>query len=170
MKLYILRHGDAIEQGYDDASRPLSPLGEEQGRVAATTLKKHTETLDLILSSPLLRARQMAEIVQREFPSVNIQTTEHLVSSSDPRQIIQLLNDMKKNSVLCVGHQPHLGILLSQLVNFRASSTGDPTSGVELPPRYKQFEVKKGTLACVEIALPMKKGEGKLVLLHHYGQ
>jgi phosphohistidine phosphatase len=152
MKLYILRHGDAIEQGYDDASRPLSPLGQEQARVAATTLRKHTDTLDLILSSPLLRARQMAEIVQKEFPSVNIQTTDYLVSTSDPRQSLQLLNELKKNFILCVGHQPHVGLLLSQL-----------TDG-------KQFEVKKGTLACVEIALPMKKGEGKLEWLYHFEQ
>jgi phosphohistidine phosphatase len=152
MKLFLLRHGDAIEQGYDDASRPLSPLGEEQARTAAATLRKHTETLDLILSSPLVRAQQMAKIVQKQFPSVNIQTTEHLVSSSDPRQIIQLLNELKKNSVLCVGHQPHLGLLLSQL-----------TDG-------KSHEVKKGTLACIEIALPMKRGEGKLEWVKHFEQ
>jgi len=30
MLLYLLRHGDAVEQGFDDVSRPLSPLGGGQ--------------------------------------------------------------------------------------------------------------------------------------------
>ena len=66
MELYLLRHGIAVERGTrgfeDDFSRPLTPKGRRQLRKTAGAVKKLGGKFDLILSSPLLRAKQTAEI------------------------------------------------------------------------------------------------------------
>ena len=67
MKLYILRHGIAVEPGtpgYEtDADRPLTSEGERKMRQIAGAMEALELSFDLILSSPYLRARQTAEIV-----------------------------------------------------------------------------------------------------------
>ncbi|HTV75696.1 MAG TPA: histidine phosphatase family protein, partial [Candidatus Baltobacteraceae bacterium] len=66
MNLFILRHGIAVERGTpgfeNDAVRPLTPKGKRQLRKIASAMKKMDLRLDLILSSPFLRAKQTAEI------------------------------------------------------------------------------------------------------------
>src|SRR5205823_2457248 len=117
MLLYLLRHGDAIEKGFDDVSRPLSQLGEEQARNAANAIISLNLPLDLILSSPLLRATQMSEIIAKEVKLTDCRTTEYLVPQTDERQLLRQLNECEKSSVLLVGHEPHLRALVSLLIS-----------------------------------------------------
>jgi phosphohistidine phosphatase len=67
MELFLLRHGPAVERGTrgfdDDSMRPLTPKGRRQLRKTATAMQKLELHFDLILSSPLVRTRQTAEIV-----------------------------------------------------------------------------------------------------------
>jgi phosphohistidine phosphatase len=67
MEIFLLRHGLAVERGTpgfkDDALRPLTPKGRRQLRKIAAAMKKWICACDLILSSPLVRAKQTAEIV-----------------------------------------------------------------------------------------------------------
>src|SRR5437016_9029964 len=131
MLLYLLRHGDAIEQGYDDVSRPLSPLGEEHAANAANAFISMNLSLDLILSSPLLRAKQTAETIAKAMNVVECRTTEYLVPQTNERELLRQLNECEKNSVLLVGHEPHLRAFVSLLI---AGS------------RHASIAVKKGTL------------------------
>src|SRR2546430_5887998 len=67
MNLYILRHGIAVEHGAagykNDSERPLTGKGERKVRMIAEAMEAMEISFDLILSSPLVRARQTAEIV-----------------------------------------------------------------------------------------------------------
>ena len=52
MQIFLLRHGDALQQGYDDVSRKLSTHGEEQSGLAASFFEKMSVSVDVIFSSP----------------------------------------------------------------------------------------------------------------------
>jgi phosphohistidine phosphatase len=69
MKLYILRHGEAAEHSdprfKNDADRPLTPNGIRRTKQLAHSLRQLEVSFDVIFSSPLVRARETAEIVER---------------------------------------------------------------------------------------------------------
>src|SRR5207247_9322868 len=70
MKLLLIRHATAIPRGtpgVPDDERPLTPDGKAKFRVAARGLARVTRRPDLLLTSPLPRARATAEIAARAF-------------------------------------------------------------------------------------------------------
>lgn len=139
MKLFLLRHGDALSHAADDASRPLSPLGERQAAVAGRTLVRLNLRPRLVLASPLLRARQTAAIVMGELGVDGLLVTEYLSPTTDPRQLLEELNGRARTSVLCVGHLPSLQIAASLLVSgTRDAALGLATGtliALETPPK-----------------------------------
>ena len=147
MLLYLLRHGDAIEQGYDDVSRPLSPPGEEHAANAANAFISMNLSLDLILSSPLLRAKRTAEIIGNAINVTECMTTEYLVPQTSERELLRQLNECGRNSVLLVGHEPHLRAFVSLLI-----------AGT----RHANIAVKKGVLLALETSTPVQAGSGVL--------
>lgn len=62
MKLYLLRHGTASDLASSDAERELTREGEEEAQIAGSALAELGVKPSHILSSPLARARQTAEI------------------------------------------------------------------------------------------------------------
>src|SRR5215510_7865710 len=70
-ELYLIRHAIAEERGDawpDDAKRPLSDEGTSRMRKAARGLERLGVSLDVVLTSPLVRTRQTAEIVAAAMP------------------------------------------------------------------------------------------------------
>ncbi|MDE2038957.1 MAG: histidine phosphatase family protein [Elusimicrobia bacterium] len=71
MELLLMRHGPAgdsrrwLARGRADAERPLTETGRRKTRRAAEGLARLLPRLDLIASSPLLRARQTADALAR---------------------------------------------------------------------------------------------------------
>ena len=88
MDLYIVRHAIAVERGdpaypWDD-DRPLTPEGIHKFRLAARGLEKLEARIERILASPLLRARQTAEILRDAVqPHLEIEYTPHLKPDAD---------------------------------------------------------------------------------------
>src|SRR5262249_48637670 len=81
MRLYLMRHGPAGERATwtdDDQLRPLTEKGDRRMRSAAEGLKLLNPVVDTLLSSPLVRARQTAEIVGAAF---NLPIDEHVALS-----------------------------------------------------------------------------------------
>jgi len=179
MNLFLLRHGDAITQAADDASRPLSALGENQASVAGRTLARLNMMPDVVLSSPLLRARRTAELAMQELGLKDLQTTEYLTPTTDPRQLIAELNERSATSVLLVGHMPSLQTCASLIVSGTRDAglrvmTGT-LIGVETPPRIEygsgvlqwlfSYEQMKAMLredpgAAVKATDPRRTGQG----------
>jgi phosphohistidine phosphatase len=144
MDLILLRHGKAENfnpQG--DGARPLVEKGREQARRAAKTLKRANLLPEIVLTSPLLRARQTAEefCVAAGIPGAVIQSW--LACGMNPEEALGELStfhDFKR--VAIVGHEPDLSGLIEWIL-------GAAGGGVE---------VKKGAIACLRIAPPSRHG------------
>ena len=71
MNIYIIRHAIAVDEGmpeYEkDSERPLTDKGRKKMRQIAKGLRTLGVEIDLILSSPYVRARETAEILASEF-------------------------------------------------------------------------------------------------------
>ena len=126
MKLYLMRHGIAADLGGDvssDALRPLTAEGRTKTQGAATGLL-HSETkIDVIATSPLLRARQTAEIVLGTYRAIANPTMEvwpELEYAEFPG-IVARLQKCWAESLMLVGHEPGFSRLAVQLL------TGSPT-------------------------------------------
>lgn len=123
MEIYLLRHGIAVERGTrgfeDDFARPLTPKGRRQLRKTATAIKKLASKFDLILSSPLLRAKQTAEIVAKGLKcQKRLRFTNALAPGGLASILIRQLTREKDTpgKVLLVGHEPDMSRLISLLV------------------------------------------------------
>jgi phosphohistidine phosphatase len=121
MQLYLVRHGIAKEIGVpgveNDADRPLSADGVASTQMAARGFARLHRHLDRIVSSPLLRALQTAEIfagvLQMREP---VETCNALATDSDTDGIIQWLREQPVGDLMLVGHMPSLSLLVSRLI------------------------------------------------------
>jgi phosphohistidine phosphatase len=117
MELYLLRHGDAADRltgGYArDEERPLTERGREEARAAALGLRELGSRPDQVITSPLVRARQTAEIVAEiTKPARSLQVTDRLAPGGGPEEVAALLAAIPADSaVVLVGHMPDLGEL-----------------------------------------------------------
>jgi phosphohistidine phosphatase len=124
MKLYILRHGIAVEPGTpgyaNDAARPLTPEGERKLGQIVEAMEALEISFDLILSSPYLRARQTAEIVAEGLRArKRLELSDCLTPCGSTKKLVELLNGLQPSpeNVLLVGHEPFLSGLISLLVS-----------------------------------------------------
>ena len=155
MKLYLLRHADAGEasaEGYTtDAARTLTPKGIKRTRQLANALRQMEITFDVILSSPLIRAQQTAEIVARSLGSEKqLRLVSQLAPDAALTDALTLIESAgpKTNSLLLVGHEPNLSRLISLLC------TGGTNLGLTFKKgglcRLELCEVKSGPCATLE--------------------
>src|SRR5205807_864177 len=114
-ELYLIRHASAEERGEkwpDDNKRPLTEEGIARMRKAARGLARVGVTLDAVLTSPLVRARQTAEIVaaasDSKPPLVNV---ESLTPDGGYAAIVAELEKHARKAVriALVGHEPLMG-------------------------------------------------------------
>jgi phosphohistidine phosphatase len=120
MNLYLLRHGLAVERGrgYEDDQRPLTPAGRRNLRSAIKTMRALELSFDIVLSSPLPRARETAEIVCKGLRlRKKLKLSEHLAPGSSASVIPEILGlKPAPECVLLVGHEPDLSRLASFLL------------------------------------------------------
>ena len=136
MNLFLLRHGIAVEHGtpgYEaDADRPLTPKGERRLGGIADAMEAMGLTFGLILSSPLVRARQTAEIVAEALGlKKKLEFSDALMPDGDAKALIATLNKLepKPENVLLVGHEPYLSELISTLTSGDARGAIDFKKG-----------------------------------------
>jgi phosphohistidine phosphatase len=120
MKVYLLRHGIAEDRSPSgtDAARRLTAEGEAEMRQVARGIRKLGLRFDVILSSPLVRARQTAEAVAREMDAEDRLTEEpRLASGARFGDFCAVLDDRKPGDrVLLVGHEPDLSSAISTFI------------------------------------------------------
>jgi phosphohistidine phosphatase len=115
MEVYLVRHGLAGERGTytDDRQRPLTNKGRQKTTNVAERLLAIGVKFDLILSSPLVRASQTAEILQQQGLSSTIKTYLPLQPDGEIEEWLQWLQQWQPehpdSTVALVGHQPDLG-------------------------------------------------------------
>ena len=125
MQLLIVRHAAAMPRGtpgIPDDQRPLTPEGRAKFRVAARGLARIVDRPDVLLTSPLPRARATAEIAARAFKGVEAQVEPALAGESVDGIIVALTKLPKEATVAIVGHEP---VLSSLLARFLGASQGE---------------------------------------------
>jgi phosphohistidine phosphatase len=121
MKLYIMRHGPAedVSSTGRDADRALTPSGRERVRDVAHTLVREDEAPNVILTSPLVRALQTAEIIaavtKLEARGGTVETTRDIAPGGDATALVRHLVDQKQKRAMLVGHEPDLSELIHRL-------------------------------------------------------
>ena len=154
MEIYLLRHGIAEPPSesneFSDASRALTPEGISKLRQAGLGLKKLGVKLNLVASSPLVRARETAEYVTEILKCKEpIQLWDELAPGGSIDGLMQKLqNHQGKNSVLLVGHQPDMGSLASLLIFGSARIS---------------LAFKKGGICCVQVSEVPPQFPGELL-------
>lgn len=121
MKLFLVRHGIAVDglsaEIKSDAQRPLTPEGHEETELVARGLKKAGTKIELLVSSPLIRARQTAAIFADVYnPDAKIEICEALAPGGSPGDIYKFLKGTKADSVALFGHEPDMGELAQTLL------------------------------------------------------
>jgi phosphohistidine phosphatase len=156
MKLYIVRHAIAAPRGtpgIQDDERPLTEEGIRKMRQAAEGLRILDYVPELILSSPLIRARQTAEILFEAFgKNIKIKILEALAPSAGRKDLYRSLEpyEEKLKSLMLVGHQPSLGEMAGEI------AWGSPDFFIEL---------KKGGACAIELERFGEPPQGSLVAL-----
>ena len=124
--LYVVRHAIAEdrddERWPDDAQRPLAPDGETSFRRAARGLRAIVPNVDVVLSSPYVRAWRTAEILREEARWPKPEPCEQLEAERSPAEALEPIRALsERDAVAVVGHEPHLSGLVSLLL---AGDTG----------------------------------------------
>jgi phosphohistidine phosphatase len=155
LRIYLLRHAIAATRDArrypDDFHRPLTREGRRRMASAALGLKAIGVRADVVLSSPLTRARETARIVARSFrPRPVVRLLRPLAPGGRTAEILQGLATLSKcPALMLVGHEPDLSRLAAELLL---------PGHVDLP-----IEFKKGGLCRIDFEREPRPGEGRLV-------
>ncbi|MBK4729885.1 phosphohistidine phosphatase SixA [Oxynema sp. CENA135] len=120
-RIYFIRHGIAADRtDYErDADRPLTEEGFRKTRQIARRLEQLGLHFDRLLTSPLTRARQTAEILQEQGLSDTLEEYPHLKPAGNFQQWLHWYRDWQPSTethLALVGHEPDLGHWVEQLV------------------------------------------------------
>ncbi len=148
MILYFLRHGEAGMNFASDFERELTDGGLGASRSIGAFFKKADISFTNVISSPLIRAKQTAQVVVKNFPGTQIEESEFLTPDSDPKNLFNFLQSFTSGSkILLVTHEPFASTCISTLIN------GTETANLVM---------KTTSLACVETHGTPTRGNGKL--------
>ncbi len=120
MELYFLRHelaGDREDWMGDDRKRPLTDQGKKRMAESAKTLDSLSLGLDAILTSPLARACQTAEIAAEGLGLEKVLAEdERLAPGFNPEALAQILKDHSRaKALMLVGHEPDFSETVSAI-------------------------------------------------------
>ena len=123
-QVFLVRHAeaedavDAINAGRQDKERRLTDSGKRDMRRAAEGLAALVDGIALILTSPLTRAVQTAELLQAAFPEAKLRQHALLAPGSDPAALLKSIAK-QAGPVAMVGHEPDL----SQWAGYACTGT-----------------------------------------------
>lgn len=150
MNLYLIRHSIAENITIDkkDFDRELTEEGKFVIKKTSEAWKNYVGDIDVVLTSPLKRAIQTAEIISSNLQDIpNVIKDNNLGTGSRTADLIDILNSFEYKNVVVVGHQPDLSYHLN---NF----CGTGSFNLAFPP---------AALAKVEFDNTIKYGKGRLI-------
>jgi phosphohistidine phosphatase len=124
MKLYLVRHASAVEHlggGIKrDEERPLLPEGKAEAETMAKMLKHLGIHADAFVCSPLVRARQTAEIFAEVLGGKDkLHISKHLAPAGDSSELFKELAEYKRaEQIFLFGHMPDISLLAQQLLGI----------------------------------------------------
>ena len=149
-ELYLVRHAVAEARGDawpDDSKRPLTDSGIARMRKAARGLARLGVAIDVVLTSPLTRARQTAEIVVEAIhPRPTLVSADALSPDGSYAAVVaELEKHTRKTRIALVGHEPGIGELAARLIGSRHA-----------------IEFKKGAVCRIDVDAVPPGGPGDL--------
>jgi len=155
MNLLLVRHAHATWNGRqwaNDSERPLTDLGTKQAEALGQALGRVVGHVDVLMSTPLTRARQTADIIARATGWPSPQVHEPAFSGSDHSGWVKTLlgsfQGLDVPTLAYVGHEPTLSELITLLL-------GGPTQSL-------MVEMRPGGAASLSFEGPPIEGEGYL--------
>lgn len=150
LELYLVRHGVAAERGDDypdDSKRPLTSAGIARLRKEGKALDALGVVLDVIITSPLARARQTADTLAESMKShPQVIVSDALTPAGTPSGVFQeLAKHMRKGRMALVGHEPNMGELAARFIGAR-----------------EPLAFKKGAVCRIDFDVFPPKGLGQL--------
>jgi len=124
MQLLVIRHAIAEDKdafaktGRPDSERPLTKHGRKVMSRVVHGLGRLVKSVDVLAASPLVRAAQTAAIVAKEYGGISVSTVPALAPQSAPAAFAAWLRTLHTVEVVAaVGHEPHLGTLITWLIS-----------------------------------------------------
>ena len=151
IELYLVRHAIAAERGPkypDDRLRPLTPDGEKRFAESVKGLVAMNVVIDFVLTSPLVRARETAQILAAGLkPKPAIAEIEALAPGGRHEAMVEAIKTHAKRNrrLALVGHEPDLGELAARLLGARGN-----------------VEFKKGGVCLIDVDAATPGGPGTL--------
>lgn len=135
MKLYLMRHGEALSPE-KDPERGLTENGKLRIEKLARHLNKNGATFSQAFHSPKKRARETAEImVSIISPAASLAVHKHIAPNDDPQLLISEINDWNKDTLIA-SHLPFVPNLMTSLTGQDAF--------------LSNISFETGTLVCLE--------------------
>lgn len=155
MRLLVIRHGKAEERDpdrwSDDSQRPLIEKGHAESRQLGKFLDAHDLIPLRCWSSPLVRAWQTAEGIASGAPGwPTPEADDRLGFDFSPDGLLDAIRQANTESLALIGHEPDLSHFINWLIGART---------------YGGVEMKKGTLAILELNEPLLPGTARLQAL-----
>lgn len=154
LELYLVRHAVAEARGPEypaDHLRPLTPDGIERWRTSVAGLRRFGLRVDLVLTSPLVRAADTAAILAAGLkPRPRVITVDALAPGARPADVVAAVTaHAGARRTACrlalVGHEPGLGELAATLLGARGA-----------------VEFKKGAVCRIDVTRALPGGPGVL--------
>jgi len=151
MDLYILRHGEAgtrVSIPLKDSERALTLAGRKEVVVVSKSLRELGLKFDKIVSSPLKRAHETAQILSEELENQNVEVWNELKPEGSRADLYKRISRFKQDSALLIcGHEPYLSTMISELIGG---------SGMT------RISLKKSGIAKVRVNTFVPKASGEL--------
>ena len=149
MKLYLVRHAAAIARSQKTAeeNRYLTIRGRKYFRLTAQRMAKKKEMPDVIVTSPLARALQTAEILSEALDfQGEVVVSPELAPGLDVAGLRRIIASFKGSRGLAlVGHEPDTGEVTGELLKLA-----------------QPFSLKKGMIVCLKMGSGKQKGKASL--------
>ena len=145
--LFLLRHAKSSwkDQALADFERPLNDRGRKAAELIGNFIAKQNVTIDLVISSPAVRARQTIDLVlktARRSPELRF---DQRVYEATPTRLLEITSQIEddRKSVLLVGHNPGMEELLTLLVGIEQHMPTASLAKVVLSSRNGQDLIEK---------------------------
>ncbi len=151
MDLYLIRHAHAADGALygDDYERPLTAEGRRAAQAVGAALQAQKTTFEIIVSSPLVRAVETAELLACQLGFAGgLTISRALTPDSDVESILQnvVAPHRASKSLALVGHQPSMGQLVGSLVGRSGAS------------------LQKGAVVCVDFDVDSQRAKLRWVI------
>jgi phosphohistidine phosphatase len=156
MELYIIRHAEAQQLGqknnFTDEKRALTSDGRDRMRDGTKGLRKLGVEPGLLLTSPLTRALETAEIVAAGLGlhKKEVVQTDNLKPGAPHNGLFaEIKKHAEVESIVLVGHEPDLSGIISAILNCDGLA----------------IEMKKGSVCCLNVTETVPALRGSLMWL-----